>query len=514
MKFYKLLAGMVALAALVFCAYLMLLGSGFFPKPEISSILLLSTSLILLSQYRYSFWLLLLPIVGCYVFYTPTGLTFGPPSYPYVASAFATDFHETKEFLSQIPWLHYLAALSILATLFLYRHLCRRFALNFAKNPLFLTACGLAILFCSPAATFLFKGGKAIWEVQQELRRLNGMTIASEWGASSLSEKSIYDDYILVIGESARRDYHHAYGYPAENTPFMSSANGVLINGLTAGGTNTIASLKLMLTKPDTQRWEGDYRYTLVDLVKSAGIQTFWLSNHGYLGSFDTPISSIANKSDEKLFLKAGDNDFKEDVSDFAILPKFDELISRPHHGKRFIVVHLYGSHPIACDRIKDYPMLFDEQKVAAKYRNIHCYISSIKKTDEILAKIYQRLSAQQQTNGRRFSMIYFSDHGLAHQMGEKEIDINNISGKSRLHLDVPLFKISSDDTQRHEYKAFKSGLNFTDGIGHWLGIQNPKLNSQVDLFSPQDDPSDYGLQQMLEGFNKELDPAVVIPLP
>lgn len=514
MSFRKLFAALTSLLTISFCAYLMLLGSGFFPEPDAQTVLLLSVALIFLSCHRYSFGFLLVPIVGIYAFYTPTGLTFGPPSYPYVASAFATDFHETKEFLGQIPWLHYLASLGILASLILYRCLYCRFELNFAKNPIFLTACGLGILFSSPASTFLLKGGKAIWEVQQELRRLNSMAIASEWGSSSLSEKSVYDDYILVIGESARRDYHHAYGYPAENTPFMSHANGILIEGLTAGGTNTIASLKLMLTKPDTAKWEGDYRYSLVDLVKSAGISTFWLSNHGYLGNFDTPISSIANKSDEKRFLKAGDNDFKEDVSDLAILPEFDALLSRPHNGKRFIVVHLYGSHPIACDRVKDYPMLFNEQNVPARYRNIHCYISSIKKTDEILAKLHQRLTQQRQSNGRRFSMIYFSDHGLAHQMGEKEIDINNISGKSRLHLDVPLFKTSSDDTERREYKAFKSGLNFTDGIGHWLGIQNPKLNPQVDLFSPQDDPSDYGLKEILEGFNPELDPAVVIPLP
>ncbi len=33
----------------------------------------------------------------------------------------------------------------------------------------------------------------------------------------------------------------------------MSSAKGTLIDGLTSGGTNTIASLRLMLTKPDTE---------------------------------------------------------------------------------------------------------------------------------------------------------------------------------------------------------------------------------------------------------------------
>ncbi|MFK5042009.1 sulfatase-like hydrolase/transferase, partial [Glaesserella parasuis] len=151
----------------------------------------------------------------------------------------------------------------------------------------------------------------------------------------------------------ARKDYHHAYGYPAENTPFMSSANGILIDGLTAGGTNTIASLKLMLTKPDTQKWEGEYSLGMVDLIKSAGIKTYWLSNQGYLGTFDTPVSSLANKSDEKLFLKSGDS-FHQNISDFDLLPKFEHIIEQKTHSKRFVVVHLYGSHPISCDRLTD----------------------------------------------------------------------------------------------------------------------------------------------------------------
>lgn len=508
----KLLAFLASLGFITLSGWLMLIGSGFFDTPEWWNVALLATVITLLHVSRYSFWGVLLPIAVLYAIYAPTGLTFGAPSYSYIASVFATDFHETKEFLSQIPLLHYMAGIAIVPLLLASYSLYRRFGLNFAKNPLFLTACSLLLLFFTPPARFLLEGGKAVWQVGQELNRLNNMEAGSEWGQSSLTSASRYDDYVLVIGESARKDYHHAYGYPLGNTPFLSHANGVLIDGLKAGGTNTIASLKLMLTKPNTQTWEGDYRHTLVDLVKSAGIQTYWLSNHGYLGSFDTPISSIANKSDEKTFLKAGDNDFKEDVSDFAVLPKFTELLKQNPTGKRFIVVHLYGSHPLACDRVKDYHTLLDPTQIEAKYHEVNCYVSSIKKTDEILERIHHSLQQQEQENDRRFSLIYFADHGLAHKINDDYIAIHNSSGKSKLHFDVPLFKTSSDDTERKVYRTLKSGLNFTDGIGNWIGIQNSKLNPAIDLFSPTPDPSDYGLQQMIDGFDVELDPAVVIP--
>ena len=84
----------------------------------------------------------------------------------------------------------------------------------------------------------------------------------------------------------------------------MSSANGTLIDGMTSAGTNTVASLRLMLTLPDKEKWEPNYDLSLVDLIKSAGLKTYWLSNQGFLGEYDTPVASLASKSDETIFLK------------------------------------------------------------------------------------------------------------------------------------------------------------------------------------------------------------------
>ena len=86
--------------------------------------------------------------------------------------------------------------------------------------------------------------------------------------------------------------------------PFMSNAKGTLIDGFRSAGTNTVASLRLMLTFPDKEKWEPNYSLSLVDLIKSAGVKTYWLSNQGMLGEFDTPVSSLASKSDETFFLK------------------------------------------------------------------------------------------------------------------------------------------------------------------------------------------------------------------
>ncbi|VEI45875.1 membrane protein [Actinobacillus equuli] len=186
-------------------------------------------------------------------------------------------------------------------------------------------------------------------------------------------------------------------------------------------------------------------------------------------------------------------------------------MISQAAQGKRFIAVHLYGSHPITCDRLTDYPKIFDDAKIAQKYHNVNCYLSSMKKTDELLEKLYNELNQNKAKTGRSFSMVYFSDHGLIHSEDDKGIHILN-TAQGKLHFDVPLFKISSDDTERHVYKVFKSGLNFTDGIGKWIGIANEKLNPQADLFSNQSDKDDYGLKQVIEKIPAKADPAIVIP--
>ncbi|MGX2956612.1 phosphoethanolamine transferase [Ursidibacter arcticus] len=511
LKFSQLFSIITVFLLAYFTSYLMLLGSGFFTTFDFFATLLLSFFILLLNSSTKRFYLVLLPLVILYGFYTPIGLTFGSPSYQYVASVFATDLQESKEFFAQIPLKNLLICITIFASLFLGRFISRKYQINFHRNKTFVATSLFLLFLTSPPAIFIRESFDSIHTVYSELKRLNSLSVSSEWGKSSLTANSRYDDYILVIGESARKDYHHAYGYPIENTPFMSKAKGTLIDGLTAGGTNTIASLKLMLTKPNSEKWEGNYSLGLVDLIKSANIKTYWLSNQGYLGTFDTPISSLANKSDEKIFLKSGDS-FNQNISDLALLPKFKAILNQEHQGKRFIVVHLYGSHPISCDRLTDYPKIFSDEMIDKRYANVNCYISTIKKTDHLLEKLYQTLNDNAEKSQRSFSMIYFADHGLAHHITEKSIDIHNGSGKSKLHFDIPLFKISSDDTERKSYKAFKSGLNFTDGIANWIGIANPKVNPDIDLFSPESDKSDYGLKQIIDKFEGDVDPAVVIP--
>lgn len=508
MNLPRLYYAFIAVAFSLISSYFLLKGSGFFPNPKLIEVSLFGALLILLGGRR-GFYLISLPFCLLYWIYLPVGLSFGAPSYAYIASLFATDAQEAKEFLTHLEGTNYLIALLVLILLLSLPRLWQKSAWVWHKQALRF-GLFLAILpFSQPLwvyPTTLYQASLNVW---QELQQLNRFTLESEWGKSELRETP-YQDYVLIIGESARRDYHQLYGYPLPTTPFLSQANALSVDGFHAAGRNTISSLRLMLTHANRQTWEPNYALNLVDLVKSAGIQTHWLSNQGLLGQYDTPISAIAKRSDMTFFTKYGESQEDSDISDFALLPAFEAQLAEPSVKKRFFVLHLYGSHPDACVRVQDYPTLFEPAKLAKKYHYLNCYISSIHKTDKLISMVYAQLNAHQRQTGRGFSIIYISDHGLSHRTKENDetIYLNN-NYASRYHYDIPLVLLSSDRSSAEQQHNFKTGVNFTQGVASWIGIQNPKLDSSYSLFDGKDDPDDFGVKEKIREITYPADPAL-----
>ncbi|MFC0308118.1 phosphoethanolamine transferase [Gallibacterium trehalosifermentans] len=491
----------IALIALYFSALFMLMGSG--KEIGIQDVLLLASLILIFNSSRITFYIIILPIAIAYTLYAPVGLMFGEPNYQYLASVFATNVAEGAEFLQQIPLTYYAMAVAILPLLLIFRYLTQRFQLKFYRNKTLLCVIfSFALIHQSPFA-FFYTFFAAANQVKDELIKLNQFQLESEWGTAKFSGK--YQNYVLVIGESVRRDYLHAYGYPIQNTPFIENTNGIIVDGLASAGSNTISSLRLMLTKPDTSRWAPNYSLSLIDLIKAAGLKTYWISNQGFFGEFDTPITAIADLNDETYFITNNDS-ILNTSSDFQLLKPLKQVLQDKTDKPKFIVLHLYGSHPKACDRIKDYKNIAPVKN--KKYQYLSCYVSSIKKTDEVLAQIYQALQQQYQKEQQPFTMIYFADHGLAHKTINGEILFFNNAG-SQLHHNVPLFMTASDSQQRIKCKSFKSGLNFTDAIANWIGITNENISPEFNLFNCKDDPDSYGLSERLP--KTKLDPAIDI---
>ena len=117
----------------------------------------------------------------------------------------------------------------------------------------------------------------------------------------------------------------------------------------------------------------------------------------------------------------------------------------------------------------------------------------------EFIEKVFELLKKEKSVTGRPFSIIYFSDHGLAHKTEKNKTTLTN-NFASKFHYDIPLIKIDSDRNDRIELSSEKSGLNFTEGLGNWMNIQNPDLpkTSLFDGKSQLPRPEGRGLKKPL----------------
>lgn len=277
---------------------------------------------------------------------------------------------------------------------------------------------------------------------------------------------------ILVIGESASRDYMHAYNpdfpfddtpwldskldkiFPTpalpedakinpdykstpENTPRLTQADGtfIIFSNAYASWTQTVPVLQRALTEQsqynDKEFFES---VSIIDAARKAGYKTYWFSNQGRYGEFDSAITLVAKTADV--------SDWTDDAFDFSeledeILLKFFDKVD-PNENN-FIVFHLMGSHIYYNSR---YPRRFKKWVTADGTRMMLAapsYANSILYTDFVLSKIFDY--AAQNLNLQ--AMIYFSDHG-------EDLEISHNPDVFRFEmLRVPMFIYLSTEYEK-----------------------------------------------------------------
>ena len=204
---------------------------------------------------------------------------------------------------------------------------------------------------------------------------------------------------IIVIGESASKDYMHAFSETKDNTtPWLSkNENGfILFSNAYSCAYSTISSLQRALTSSNF------YNQTLfsesasiIDIAKASGYKTYWFSNQGKIGKHDTPTTLIAEQSDKSHWLNS---DEKYDGKLIQLLDKVNP------EENNFIVFHLMGSHAFYSSR---YPKEYQVWKNPNYTGGVEDYKNSILYTDHVLKSIFEH--AQGLFN--LASLIYFSDH-------------------------------------------------------------------------------------------------------
>lgn len=77
--------------------------------------------------------------------------------------------------------------------------------------------------------------------------------------------------------------------------------------------------------------------------------------------------------------------------------------------------------------------------------------------TDDLLRKLYDQL----RNSGSSFSLVYFSDHGLAFKERGKDVQYLAHDDKYQQNFQVPFMVISSDDKAHRVIKARRSANDF-----------------------------------------------------
>ena len=247
---------------------------------------------------------------------------------------------------------------------------------------------------------------------------------------------------IFIIGESASRTYMQAFNpnFPFDNTPWLSSkltekisaknpmdilvkvdedfkstpentpnfsqvdGEFIIFQNAYASWSQTVPVLQRALTEQSQYNDKEFYKsVSIVDVAKKAGYKTFWFSNQGRYGEFDSAVTLVAKTADVA--------EWTDDAYDFS--HKYDEsllnfLTTLNPDENNFVVLHLMGSHIYYNSR---YPRNFKKWTTAdgtGMMLAAPAYANTILYTDFILSKIFDY--AAQNLNLQ--ALIYFSNHG------------------------------------------------------------------------------------------------------
>lgn len=218
------------------------------------------------------------------------------------------------------------------------------------------------------------------------------------------------------------------------------------------------------------------YQDNFVTLANRAGFQTWWFSNQGQIGEYDTTIASIAKRADEAHFLKNGDFEADKNTRDDALLTMTAQVLATERTQPQLIVLHLMGSHPQACDRTQGKYATFVQSKETS------CYLYTMTQTDDLLRQLYTQL----RHSGDSFSLVYFSDHGLAFKERGKAVQYLAHDDKFQQNFQVPFMVLSSDSKAHRIIKARRSANDFLSFFSQWTGISAKEIKNRYRFISEQ----------------------------
>lgn len=215
---------------------------------------------------------------------------------------------------------------------------------------------------------------------------------------------------VVILGESFAPSHSSLYGYDKVTNPLLQKlyeqGDLTLFYQVNSPGTNTSQVFRYLLNtyqtgKEETCRW---YESTnLVEVLKTGGYHTTWISNQYEFGRWDNIPANHAKLCDSYVFLS---QEVRETYYDGSLTGK-ELAADKPCHA---VFYHLMGQHYLFQERYpeeyevfkpSDYPCGIRQGEVLASYDNATLYNDHVVKS--IIDK-YKDFDAV---------VFYLSDHGL-----------------------------------------------------------------------------------------------------
>ena len=231
---------------------------------------------------------------------------------------------------------------------------------------------------------------------------------------------------IMVIGESATRDFMSAFNSMEDNTtPWLKEQKDIILaKNAYAGAWNTVPALERALTEANFyNNAEFNSSISIIDIAKKAGYKTYWFSKQGKVGVYDTPITLVAETADVSMW--DGSSPYDESL--------LDDLQKVNPQENNFVVLHLMGSHIDYNNRYPSKYQIWTDPDTSGRLAD---YKNSLLYTDTVLKEIFEYGERHLNMD----AMVYFSDHGTDPNRS-RDPDESRFIG-----LRVPLFVYLSKD--------------------------------------------------------------------
>jgi heptose-I-phosphate ethanolaminephosphotransferase len=303
---------------------------------------------------------------------------------------------------------------------------------------------------------------------------------------TNVSRPIIQEDevYVIVLGESTARSHMGIYDYFRRTTPILSSLKDELIiyNDVISPHAHSIASITKILTLGNYEQPERIGEGSIIQLANKANFETFWLSNQRPIGIYESLITKIALSSNKSKFLTTTYGAHNK-VKDAELFPELETVLSDDSSSKKFIIIHLMGTHASYVNRYPDTFNMF-KQTPLSNYesdetsRTINHYDNAVLYTDFVVSEIIQKIK---DLNTKSF-VLFLSDHG------EELFKDRNMAGHTddvatKDMYDVPFLLWQSD--------AYKNQKHLTIDVNrpYMLDDLFHSLSDLLDISAQEVDP-------------------------